>query len=466
MTIFRSLQFARWRVFLFLLFSISTTATAADVYSRATKIGNAKGLDAIGCKGGFPDWKGECFKCRSGYSHNAILTVDDPKVCKDEGGSEKITGTFVKNAVVGIPACPSGSWISTHNGGCYQCPSGYTHDNLKMGNEKGVCWKDNADKFSKADKMTGSLVCANGFFDLINGGTCWTCPAATPVRTVNAKVDSDRACVSEQCGKDGGRPCLITAGRKSCDPGLFEDIIQNKCVTEKVAFEICKATVNSIKAGKIPEQFKPFMDQAAQKTQSVTGQLPALRTKALDFVEKSKDAIPELQRIYAFAQNEKAKMDALFDTETLCSPSKMKAMAKTLITPNYKGHLFVAFSRIHSAAIRLGAQGGFTIATDFIDKVGVYGWIGPQLNSNASIGVASGVQFYPKAELTDFEGWGWGIGVSGGPPALKVVGGGVDVSFGQSLLPVGFGANIGVGVGVLPVETAIAATYSWKLISN
>lgn len=60
MTIFRSLPFALWRVFFVLLFSTSTAA--ADVYSRATKIGNAKGLDAIGCKGGFPDWKGECFQ--------------------------------------------------------------------------------------------------------------------------------------------------------------------------------------------------------------------------------------------------------------------------------------------------------------------------------------------------------------------------------------------------------------------
>lgn len=465
-------------------FALSVGLASAQTYSRATKVGKVKGLDDLGCKGGFVDIKGKCWQCPSGYKHDDIFKAPtDSKVCKDEGGRSKKEGTKHGKASVAIPPCPSGEWISTHNGYCYSCPGGYTHDRTKFGNVDGVCWKDVADKYSAAKPMTGNVFCEDksAFPDPIEGGTCWKCPAAAPTRTVGARVDSDRACVSATCGKEGGRPCLITERIPSCDAGLVEDIVKNQCVTEAVAFAVCKATVDSLKAGRVPSQLQPFFNQAQQRTKGVAPpQLDEYKRKALAFVEQHKGAIPEIQRMHQLIQSEKAKVDALFDANVLCSPSKLKAMltgtAKALVTPNYRGNVFFGNTLVASAAAELGVQSGIILVIGFaLDKnglpnfsgeMGVYGWVGPQFVTNVSAGLSRGYMIFPAAKLKDFEGWGWGLGASVGIPTLKVVSGGVDVSFGTTLLPTGFGANMGVGAGVLPADAAISATYSWPIWST
>jgi hypothetical protein len=466
---------------------LSAAIASAQTYSKATKVGSVKGLDAIGCKGGFTDIKGACWKCPPDYKHDDIFKAPtDPKVCKDEGGRDKKKADRRDKATGALPAgaltntiCPSGQWVSRVDevNWCWKCDSGYTHDHTKFGNETGVCWRDKPDRYAAAQRMQGNVLCdKDAYPDPIDGGTCWTCPASAPTRNFTERVDSAKACVSANCGKDGGRPCLLTERVPSCDAGLVEDIVKNQCVTEAVAFAVCTATVNSLKAGKVPAQLQPFVGEVTQKTKAVTPvQLEKYKKDALAFVEANKGAIPELQRLYQLAQSQKGQMDALFDANTLCSPSKLKQMvlgpAKALVTPNYQGNFFLAHTLVASAGYYLGIQSGLTLAHDFkmvsgvptLRAVGLFGWVGPQMVTNVTVGISRGIQFYPVTTLDGFAGLGWGLGASVGVPTLKVVGAGVDVSFGTSLLPTGFGASLGVGAGILPADVSIAATYSWPI---
>jgi hypothetical protein len=65
--------------------------------------------------------------------------------------------------------------------------------------------------------------------------------------------------------------------------------------------------------------------------------------------------------------------------------------------------------------------------------------------------------------LDDFKGWGWGVGVSGGPPS-KIVSGGVDVAFDEELKKFqGFGISGAIGLGVIPGDISVSADHAWKL---
>lgn len=465
-------------------FALIVADAWAQTYSRAGKIGKVKGLEDLGCKGGFVDIKGKCWECPSGYRHDDVFRgPTDPKVCKDEGGRSRKEGTKHGKARIAVPPCPANQWLSTHDGFCYSCPGGYNHDVTKFGNVDGVCWKDNPDRYSAAKAMAGNAFCENksAFPDPIDGGTCWTCPPLAPTRNLGMRVDSDKACVSAKCGMDGGRPCLVTERFPSCDAGLVEDIVRNACVTDAVAFATCKATVSALKSGRIPPQLQPAFNQAQQRTRVITPvQLDEYKKRALGFVQAHQGAIPEIQRMYQLIQSQKGMIDELFDESVLCSPSKLKAMvtgrAKALVTPNYRGNVFFGNTLVASAAAELGVQTGLILVIGFtLDRnglptfsgeMGVYGWVGPQYVTNVTAGLSRGYMIFPAAKLKDFEGWGWGLGMNVGVPTLKVVSGGVDVSFGTTLLPNGFGANMGVGAGVLPADGGISVTHSWALWST
>ena len=422
---------------LFAALCFMASAQAAD-YAKATRHGKAH---LPSCGSGFTDVLGDCWKCPSGYKHdNILLTPDDPKVCKKEGRRIKRKGTVVGSSTAGI--CSSG-WVSTDDWKCYKCDRGFTHDHSKYGSESGVCFKDEDDEYSRASRMGGDLLCDEGFLDSIDGGTCWSCPKDFPIRSAFA-VDGDRAC----------QKSLTTLPPL---PNLDPLVAQ------------CKLTVASLKAGKVPDVFKPVLAAVGVKPLPDSKKLLAEVEKQ---VKRFEPLVPEIKRVHKAANGEKKVMMSLFDADVFCDPSALKAKLDAVAPrPNFpaiinsltpKGHFFMAYTLAFSLAAGAGVQGGYAIVTDYGQNTGAFVFLGPQIVSNLSLGDSIGVQFFPLVEFSDFTGWGLSAAVSGGPPT-KVFGAGLDVSFSTTAVFQGVGISGGIGLGALPADFGVAATHSWKM---
>ncbi|MBL8345724.1 MAG: hypothetical protein JNN03_09805 [Rubrivivax sp.] len=277
------------------------------------------------------------------------------------------------------------------------------------------------------------------------------------------------------CGGNGEKPCMldvqISEGRASCDKGLAEDFIANRCVEDSAAIREaqCRVVVGALQAGQLPDAFKPFVDEAKKRVPRLP-RADAL-AKATAYVQPLKPIVPELQRIYT----ELGKTKDLFRPDTLCSPARLQARLKELsaklepvvksVLPTYSSKFHMAYTLNASVAAGPGIAAGYALATDYEGGVGVYVYLGPAVVFNASLGDSIGVQFYPKVTLDGFEGWGFGFGVAAGPPSL-IFSGGADVAFTDRGVPVGIGISGGIGLGVLPVDVGVSATHAWKLWSS
>ncbi|MGH7391473.1 MAG: hypothetical protein ACREM3_18735 [Candidatus Rokuibacteriota bacterium] len=460
---------------------------AAGTYARATKVGQAHGP---GCAGGFPDLTGQCWTCPAGYKHdNILLPPANPRVCKKEGGADRRAGKRIGSSVVGI--CGTG-WLSTHDGGCYTCPAGYSHDLTKFGHQVGVCYRNRPDAFSRASRGGGNLLCTKGFFDPLDGGSCWTCPASAPVRTTSS-VKSATACQSRACGAQGERPCLITERVPSCDRGLIEDFVNNRCVPVSARAAVCMATVSALKAGKTVAGFADALNLTRSRTTTAREKYrdKANHDQLLTQVEREigryAHVVPELKRVMAGASARRRQVEELFSPDSFCSlslPQMNQRLAALGLVPSFPArgaglppagwlirsahaapeeHFFMGYQVGVAGAVGIGAQGALLFVTDFRGNGGRYAAVGPQLITNVAVGLSPiGVQFFPRVGIASFTGWSFGAGISGGPPS-KAVGAGIDASFSDRMVFQGFGISGSVGLGAIPGDLAIAATHSWKI---
>jgi hypothetical protein len=289
-------------------------------------------------------------------------------------------------------------------------------------------------------------------------------------------------CEKLSCGAKGEKPCpldvQISQKRKSCDAGLAEDFLKNVCVEDSDAVReaMCRATVALVKSGKVPPLLQPFAEEVKKKTRALNKDV----NKAGAFLEANKAAAPDIARAWTEVKKARSELDALFSPDVLCVKSAMLARLNALeqrLKPQidavskalkpygqYPGHFHMTYGLTAALGAGPGLQTGYVVATDYKGGTGVYAFLGPQVLFNASLGDSLGIQFYPATTLGGFEGWGWGFGVSGGP--FDVVSGGMDFSFTDIGQPVGLGPNVGVGLGLLPVDVSVAATYAVKLWST
>jgi hypothetical protein len=134
-----------------------------------------------------PENGGECWSCPASYVRN-VSPVTATDACW-----KPVSESLVKATRVGATGCKSGYFTDPRNGGeCWQCPSGY-YRTLDAVDWSTACAKAILGPFSFA-KFGGPVRSCGGdsFFDPMDGGTCWTCPANYR-RTLNA-VTSDGAC--------------------------------------------------------------------------------------------------------------------------------------------------------------------------------------------------------------------------------------------------------------------------------
>jgi hypothetical protein len=437
---------------------------AEKIYAKASYAGQAHGP---GCGKGFTDITGHCWACPAGYQHdNILLTPDNPKVCKKSGKTHEAKGTEVGKSTLGI--CKKG-WLSTNNGKCYECPKGYSHNVLKFGTTQGVCYKKTKDAFSAAHSSGGSLLCNKGYFSPSRGGSCWTCPASSPQRTLDP-VNSDKACVNAACGAQGERLCMITERITPCDLGTVPDLVKNQCVGVNLKEAVCKTLVTALRAGELPKGFLNVLDLSRSKTKDKSGvNNRQLLDQIASDITPYQARIPEIKRIYTLMNNSKNSVKTLFSPDTFCSRAAVNAKLNSLrLKPNFASasptsdHFYMAYSLSFSLAAAAGVQGGFVVATDYRGNTASFVYLGPQVVSNASLSDSLGVQFFPAVKTSDFAGWGFDVGVSGGPPS-KIVGGGADVSFDDKFKFQGFGVSGSIGLGVIPADIGISATHSWQM---
>ncbi|PHS79089.1 MAG: hypothetical protein COB59_03760 [Rhodospirillaceae bacterium] len=223
------------------------------VTAKATKTQNASNCP----KGSFLDiGLGTCWSCPKGYSRYALSSVKAINACI-KGASKKYSKAKKKrkNSYI-AQGCPKGQFWDVYGGNgllgaCYNCASGYKRTGTHVNNKKS-CAKRIKESYKKASKK-GSFLCPkNSFFDPRKGGECWSCPSKFN-RNANP-VTSDKSCTAKkacngtnveargkcyakgQCGGNGERPCMFWEQIPSCNKGLGEDFVANKCVSSGTPF--------------------------------------------------------------------------------------------------------------------------------------------------------------------------------------------------------------------------------------
>lgn len=112
------------------------------------------------------------------------------QICK--GRYKSPTGA-IRDAVAKIKRCPRGTHKDSRNN-CWKCPRGYVRRSTSPYNRRACARRGWARaKYHRRGALLGARRCSRGtFFDLIRGGSCWSCPVGTGRTT--AAVYSSRAC--------------------------------------------------------------------------------------------------------------------------------------------------------------------------------------------------------------------------------------------------------------------------------
>lgn len=137
-----------------------------------------------------------CWQCPSGFNRD-IAAVDTEQACSKAAVSDKPIFTDYKAAtrLSGTTACSAGSFFDPRNGGeCWKCPSGFGR-NLVAVTESNSCTKVSFGRIDEAAAVFVGAPCGekDGFWDPVDGGSCWSCPAGYE-RTVFPSVKSGQAC--------------------------------------------------------------------------------------------------------------------------------------------------------------------------------------------------------------------------------------------------------------------------------
>jgi hypothetical protein len=509
-----------WERFLVVATRNVLSGGAPPAYTAAKYAGKGT-LENVFCAGGngFPDLLGNCWKCTDGYSHdNILLLPTDGRVCKKPGSRQTAKPNDWDCLKVG-------GW---HNFGnptkCYRCPDGYNHDASKTSSQDGVCYRDSGESFSAANRMEGSVLCKSGFFDPVDGGTCWKCPGEAPNRNLKKGIKTAQACMSTACGAGGQRPCQVHERIPSCNNGLTEDVLRDLCAPPLSARTLCKAAVESVT--------QKIASPEIQVVTKLIGEQLSAASKAVDSV--TKQAVVEAGKLSREGNLKKYADEALrlknnlnvesikklFTVETVCHGDmsniaqaltdmglKPSASVMSLNEPrNHKRrrqyaweprilartfgpcgsgraldedrHFYLEVGFSVTAAVGLAATEGLSFVTDFRGNIATLWSYGVGLSTNVKVDALAFFTFYPKISLaefgkdiSDYSAWDWELAFGGGYGG----GGGLFVlydetmgvhppeSYGPGAHAAGF--TIGVSADILPVDGSLVPGYAYMISS-
>ena len=182
-------------------------------------VGGPKVCGKLCPHGNYKDKRNTCWACPAGFAHdkrNKLRCSKKAWMKARYHGSGKLLPT----------SCPRGTFFDPIRGGtCWSCPRGTKRTVYPVTSTKACTSGSNTVQLQHLratyHKKSG---CPRGtFFDLIRGGTCWSCPRGTK-RTVFS-VASAKACVSGSIFK--ARYRRATHHKKSgCARGTFFDLIR------------------------------------------------------------------------------------------------------------------------------------------------------------------------------------------------------------------------------------------------
>jgi len=218
---------------------------------------------------------------------------------------------------------PSGAFFDPRKGGEYwKCPGNRPRRTLYAVTDHRACATKKLWPFEKLSPATFVSKSSNpkpagAFIDIRKGGEYWKCPAGF-WRNVNA-VTNKAACTVDvgkncdagniaiagvlfkgeditkykcykklACGKENGRPCQFTERLPSCNKGLAEDFIDNKCINTTLA--ACLTGARAVKYSiKLVEGLTPLEKEiikiVKQMSDDMISVIPGLK-KAVQATEK------------------------------------------------------------------------------------------------------------------------------------------------------------------------------------
>ena len=172
-----------------------------------------------------------CYECRDGWEHDPSKKVGTKGVCYKP---RKVAHLAADPGKMRSRKCDTGFFDRIQGGSCWTCPAGYERQVTPVTDDN-ACLKISAPGFAPAKfvkklkpstqaviRGLSDLGCGEygqqAFFDPIKSGTCWSCPKSHPRRSLYA-VTGTQACMTNQCGLQGGRPCLVWERVPSCNAG-------------------------------------------------------------------------------------------------------------------------------------------------------------------------------------------------------------------------------------------------------
>lgn len=502
-----------------------------------------------GCPGGSffdPIDGGSCWSCPSGTVRQ-VTPVNSGNACmrppgettaraKRHGRGTGLLGTD----------CPKGQFWDP-NGSCWSCPRGYARTAAPV-TAKNACTRWRGPSFTRAT-LRKRLACPGGsFFDPTRGGSCWSCPDGY-VRTL-VPVDEPNACAAgnlvagvspvlglcddglanvggrclerNRCGALGERPCLLVERIPSCDAGLAEDFLNNRCVEDRIGQTACRALVDALWGGqevaallsqapKPADLLKLALDQHGT-TAELRRKAEAARRRGEEYMTDAivSRVIPEAGPILAKLNDPASRtlVREIFSAETICGgdltrmdrlitmydlvpPSLLAEIEQArpnpaiifgalpmlgissahadnwdpvpLADPLWR-HFFIGYQVTVSGAKGLG--GGISImgVTDLRGNGGFY--LEPQIKAVTNVGGGADVRLlvFWTANMNTFAGLGFGAGVNvANPKAKEVASLGMDFIFESNLGVPGIGIGGGVGLSKSKVDAGLSAAWAFPL---
>lgn len=162
--------------------------------------GKLMGAPVVSCPAGQIYDLEACWVCPSGFVRSAD-SIATKTACHRVTNKDIFSDVKRASKLSKASFCPKGSFFDLHNGGgCWSCPSGYRRTVFPVHEDKACETGSLLDglKWLPANFTSATCGSDDAFYDLIDGGSCWTCP------------------------KDYKRTVFPVNGKKACGRPLFE----------------------------------------------------------------------------------------------------------------------------------------------------------------------------------------------------------------------------------------------------